>query len=525
MFKINTTDPSQNSYYYPILLLIFIILILIELLILAIKNHIDLNIEKNNNNTLFSNVSYSMTFIKNKNSLKIRYLVCYIFARAAMWAKAPYLYTLFATVHKFTMGEISNLYLIDAVAAFIFGPITGQLADIYGRRFFCHIYNLSIILNLLLRMAGTKPLAYLSQIITGLGAGLINTTFEAWVVAEAQKDFGAYELERDRFLKKLFRTANIIDATMSILISGICAIIYSVYGIYAPFWISIGLSALAIIASAILWGENKPMANSKDSPWKQFSDACLEFKKTEVLCIGVIEGIVMAVLNIFLFSWTPILKTSTKGGINVGFIFTCMVLTMIIGTKSYEVVVVNLGCDYYLSITASCFIEFLLFMIVYNEESFFIRLINIALINGIQGFYNPLNSIIKSKILKEKYRALLMNIFRIPLNLYVIIILFVIKYMEPLSIAFLAGMMCFLSFLIGLYLYYWKFKTKKGITNIVEKGFIFSGNEDDKKNILNNLDENENNSDEEENLKENLNPNETETKKEEEQNLISKPNL
>jgi hypothetical protein len=90
--------------------------------------------------------------------------------------------------------------------------------------------------------------------------------------------------------------------------------------------------------------------------------------------------------------------------------------------------------------------------------------------------------------------------------------------MEPLSIAFLAGMMCFLSFLIGLYLYYWKIKTKKGITNIVEKGFIFSGNEDYKEN-------NENNSDEEENLKDNLNPNETETKREEDQNLISKPNL
>ena len=214
-------------------------------------------------------------------------------------------------------------------------------------------------------MARTKPLAYASQIITGLDAGLINTTFEAWIVAEVKKDFGVYELERDKFLKKLFRTANIIDAAMSILISGICAIIYSEYDIYAPFWISIALSALAIITSAILWGENKPMANSKDSPWKHFSDACLEFIKTEVLCIGLIEGIVMAVLNIFLFSWTPILKTSTKGGINVGFIFTCMVLTMIIETKSYEVVVVNLGCDYYLSITASCFIEFLLFMIVY----------------------------------------------------------------------------------------------------------------------------------------------------------------
>jgi len=96
MFNIITTDPSKNSYYYPILLLIFVVFILLELLILAIKNDFVLNIDKNNNNnTLFSNVSYSMTFIKNKNSLKIRYLICYIFVRAAMWAKAPYLYTLF----------------------------------------------------------------------------------------------------------------------------------------------------------------------------------------------------------------------------------------------------------------------------------------------------------------------------------------------------------------------------------------------------------------------------------------------
>jgi cbb3-type cytochrome oxidase subunit 3 len=101
------------------------------------------------------------------------------------------------------------------------------------------------------------------------------------------------------------------------------------------------------------------------------------------------------------------------------------------------------------------------------------------MINGIQGFYNPLNSIIKSKILEEKYRATLMNIFRIPLNLYVIIILFVVKYMKPLSIAFLAGLMCFLSFLIGLYLFMWKTKTKSGIQNTNEKYFIFSGNEDD----------------------------------------------
>ena len=64
---------------------------------------------------------------KKKNSLRSRYLVAYIITRSAMWAKAPYLYTLFMTVHKFTFAEIGDLYLVDAVAALIFGPITGQI--------------------------------------------------------------------------------------------------------------------------------------------------------------------------------------------------------------------------------------------------------------------------------------------------------------------------------------------------------------------------------------------------------------
>ena len=78
--------------------------------------------------------------------------MAFVLTRSAMWAKAPYLYTLFMTVHKFSMAEIGILYLVDAVTALICGPITGQLADKYGRRMFCHFYNWSIIINLLLRM-------------------------------------------------------------------------------------------------------------------------------------------------------------------------------------------------------------------------------------------------------------------------------------------------------------------------------------------------------------------------------------
>ena len=462
MFELtlNLTDPSKNSYYMPILIGIATILLIIQLLIMLLKelrreSGADTNVSMDM--TLPTNMSYSNDLVDKKNSLKARYLVAFVLTRSAMWAKAPYLYTLFMTVHKFTMAEIGILYLVDAVAALIFGPITGQLADIYGRRLFCHCYNFSIILNLLLRMQGNRALAYLAQVVTGFGAGLICTTFEAWVVCESDKVFKGFPREAERFRKRLFKNSNILDAAVSIITSGICAIVYSFLGIYAPFWISIGLSLLASIVIGLLWEENHPLKNSTQSTGAQLKEAIKELKKVKVLCIGLIEGIALGILNIYLFSWTPILKQSTPGGMNVGFIYTCMVLTMIVGTKSYEVLIVYCNLDYYMSITGCLFIQGLLLFIVYFDNRFLARLLYLSLFNGLTGFYNPLNSIVKSKILVENYRALLMNLFRIPLNTYVIIVLLTLRYMNPFHVALIAGSLAFVASAIGVFLCFYNF--------------------------------------------------------------------
>ena len=190
----------------------------------------------------------------------------------------------------------------------------------------------------------------------------------------------------------------------------------------------------------------------KASTFEQLKEACIELKKVNVLCIGLIEGIALGILNIFLFSWTPILKQSTEGGINVGFIYTCMVLTMIVGTKSYEVLIVYCNFDYYMSITGCLFVQGLLLYITYFDNRFLARLIYLSLFNGFTGFYNPLNSIVKSNILVEQYRALLMNLFRIPLNAYVIIVLLTLRYMNPFTVALIAGSLAFVAFGIGVFL-------------------------------------------------------------------------
>ena len=454
-FSLNLSDPSKNSYYFPILIGIATILLILQLIIMLLKDfRRDQNLDSNVSfdKTLQGNMSYPTIIINRKNSLKSRYLIAFVITRSAMWAKAPYLYTLFMTVHKFSMAEIGILYFVDAVAALIFGPITGQLADKYGRRLFCHCYNFSIILNLLLRMQGSRILAYLAQVVTGFGAGLISTTFEAWVVSESEKDFDGYYKEAERFRKNLFVKSNVYDAAVSIITSIVCAFIYSYFGIYAPFWISIFLSLAASIVIAVLWDENELQLKKSEDTKEQLKNAMKEFNKMEVLCIGLIEGIAMACLNIYLFSWTPILKQSTPGGMNVGFIFTSMVLTMIVGTKSYEVLIVNLHFDYYMSIAGCLFFQGLLLFLVYYVDSFLARMIFLALFNGLTGFYNPLNSIVKSIILVEKYRALLMNLFRVPLNTYVIIVLLTLRYMNSFTVALIAGTMCFVASAIGIYL-------------------------------------------------------------------------
>ena len=125
---------------------------------------------------------------------------------------------------------------------------------------------------------------------------------------------------------------------------------------------------------------------------------------------------------------------------------------MIVGTKSYEVLIVYCNLDYYMSITGCLFIQGLLLFITYFHNSFLARLLYLSLFNGLTGFYNPLNSIVKSNILVEEYRALLMNLFRIPLNMYVIIVLLTLRYMNPFTVALIAGTLVFISSFIGAFL-------------------------------------------------------------------------
>ncbi len=159
-----------------------------------------------------------------------------------------------------------------------------------------------------------------------------------------------------------------------------------------------------------------------------YTDALKELSKPDVLCIGLIESIFQGVLNIFLFAWQPLLESSIDKPINPGFIFTCFVISLILGAGLFEIFTIYLKTNYYKLIVHILFFVLIIFLNIFFIENFIYRLILCAFYNGSSSFFNSLLSIIKSQILVEKHRTLLMNIFRIPLNIYVISVFILVKY-------------------------------------------------------------------------------------------------
>ncbi len=265
MFEIhvNSDDPMNPVYYYTLIILLLFLLVVLkftsEMLSSSRRSKYDDDLES----TLLNNHQYSLEFIESKNSLRFRYLFCYVVTKANIWAKSPYLWALYNVYHGFSVKEIGILYLVDNFSAMIFGPITGGLADIFGRKFFCMSYCVLIITNLSLRLTGIHSLAYVAQLLTGISAALINTTFESWVNFEATKEFKDRLLEKERFLKKLFKFQTLFDAIMSVVASMIAAVLYIYYGITAPIVMAIVLAFVGMTCIFFMWDENKPNKSSK----------------------------------------------------------------------------------------------------------------------------------------------------------------------------------------------------------------------------------------------------------------------
>jgi len=134
------------------------------------------------------------------------------------------------------------------------------------------------------------------------------------------------------------------------------------------------------------------------------------------------------------------------------------------------------------------------FFLTYYINSFNTRLYLFIYFDGISGIYEPTISVLKSSLIDHKIRSTVMNLFRLPRNIFSIILLFGSKYISTYQICLIIVSIALITFafaLIGLFLLEVKKFPEKVKNSVVVKVCSRAGQKESFKFDKNNVPDNE----------------------------------
>jgi len=147
-------------------------------------------------------------------------------------------------------------------------------------------------------------------------------------------------------------------------------------------------------------------------------------------------------MYIFVFMWTPALESTTVFPIHHGWIFACFMICVLIGSHLFGYL---LEKGY--SVERSAMIMFIVAATSLVIPAFIqvhsVRLIAFFSFEICVGIFWPTMGMLRGRYVPEDVRATVMNFFRIPLNLIVVVVLYNIGGMTELTV-FLCCFACLL---------------------------------------------------------------------------------
>jgi MFS family permease len=382
-----------------------------------------------------------------------KYLSVWSLAVAADWFQGPYVYALYES-YGWNSGEIAELFVTGFGASMIFGTFVGSLADRYGRKRCAVLYCILYAISCLTKHVNVFSVLMLGRITGGISTSLLFSSFECWMVSE--------HLERHGFSQALLRY---MFGCMFFIMYGvaiICGLVAQVAadakpltvvattsfgqiytgGNTVPFDLSFLVLVCLIPVICLLWEENYGDATNARSSQLLGSvvDSCrLIVSEPRVALVGIVVTAFEGVMYAFVFNWTPAL-TLTEAAEPHGTIFSLMMMACMCGASVFGLsnpnirptivlmpnlliavvalfvtgICLQLGSTTSRLLTAAIFFMFLIFE--FNV-----------------GVYFPAIGTCKSDVVPEANRAAVYNLFRVPLNFLVCVVLLVHM---PLSTSF-----------------------------------------------------------------------------------------
>ncbi|XP_074291757.1 uncharacterized protein LOC141618551 [Silene latifolia] len=381
------------------------------------------------------------------NSFKNNYLLVYSLMMAGDWLQGPYVYYLYST-YGFGKGEIGQLFIAGFGSSMLFGTIVGSLADKQGRKRACVTYCITYILSCITKHSPQYKVLMLGRVLGGIATSLLFSAFESWLVAEHNKRGFEQQWLSITFSKAIF-LGNGLIAIISGLAGNVLVDTFAL-GPVAPFDAAACILAIGMAVIMSSWTENYGDPSENKNLLAQFKGAAVAIASDEkIALLGAIQSLFEGSMYTFVFLWTPALSPNDEE-IPHGFIFATFMLASMLGSSIASRLLArsSLKAESYMQVVFSVSAVSLLLPIVTNflvepskirgggiSFSGSVQLLGFCAFEACVGIFWPSIMKMRSQYIPEEARSTIMNFFRIPLNIFVCVVLYNVNAF-PITVMF-----------------------------------------------------------------------------------------
>ncbi|KAJ9472935.1 putative molybdate-anion transporter-like [Diplonema papillatum] len=350
------------------------------------------------------------------------FVMVYLLMMAADWLQGPTVYTLYK-YYGFTHEQNAMLFIAGFGASMIFGTFAGTLADKYGRKLNCQVYGIAYALCCLTKHFADYRLLLVGRLLGGFSTSILWSAFESWMISEHNSRGFAPELIGGTF--SMMVAGNGLVAIVCGFAAQGAVFAYSGHPV-APFDLSIVCLVLGTLLISATWSENygDTKVSQAAGLWRSF----LQIKEDrKVWLIGLMQSLFEGAMYTFVFVWTPILES--KGSVPHGFVFASFMISCSIGATVFNFLSSMSrpeGFMMYVFLAAAVCLAGPVF-----TKSPLLIMTCLCGFEVCVGIFWPSIMSLRSKYLPEEGRATIMNMFRIPLNAIVCLVL---AHQDKLSI-------------------------------------------------------------------------------------------
>ena len=377
-------------------------------------------------------------------AFRTSYVVLYSFMMAGDWLQGPYIYRLYSS-YGYDKGSVARLFIAGFCSSMVFGTAVGALGDRYGRKRMCLAYAVVYSLACLTKHSPRFGVLLAGRVLAGVATSLLFSAFEAWLVAaHAAKGFDA------ALLGSVFSDATLYGNGLAAIVAGVVASLLVDglgLGLTAPFDLAILCFAAGGALVAFRWDENFGAARRAEavSLTAQLKVALGVVRRDRrVLLLGGCQALFEATMYTFVFLWTPALSPRGES-LPHGFVFATFMLCCMIGSSCVGafqgrrgISPLNYMGPVFLLAAAALATPAILHVVgaggAEGEAQVpegtgigaagRVQMVAFCVFEACVGAFWPSLMQLRSVFVPEDVRATVLNLFRVPLNLFVCVVLF-----------------------------------------------------------------------------------------------------